>query len=313
MIGLSAFKDIYTTADAENYLEMYEHSDDSFVALTTEPTYVLLSRVLSALGCGVVILFLIYALLSIPTKIWAINKLTEYIFTALIIYIPIYFPLHDIVQIRAGAAAACIMLCVYFLCSKRKGLAILLFVAGILFHYSCLVFLPVLFVGNRNLSIYGRVALFSVIPIGFMMYFMNVDLLSFLPSSLVGGKVDFYKEMAEKGEHWADYILPYKNLYLLSKCALLSVGLYFYRTIISKTPCANIVFVMLAASIFMNLSLTRIPVLAGRLGDLYGITDCIAFTYMLYIIRPKWVVRLGIFLLGAYMLVFNYRFAGFVV
>lgn len=313
MVTMSTFKDIHTTADAENYVDYYNNNDDPLIELMTEPTFIYLSRFLIACGCEIIVLFFIFAIITVPLKLYVLSKLTPYIFTALMIYIPVYYPLQEIVQIRAGAAAAFLLLSLYFCCKKKTFYAVVALIFGTLFHYSCIVFLPVLCFGNRNLALWLRIALAMVVPVGFLMYFMHIDLFVFLPSSLVDGKVDFYKESAETGGKWSEYILPYKNLYLLAKCALLYFCLYFYNSIKLDTKYLNIVLVMLAASIFANLSMATLPVFAGRIGDLYGMTDCIAFTFLLSFVRPQWVVKCVICFMGFYMIVFNYMFAGFVV
>lgn len=313
MIVLPTVKDISTTADAENYVNYFMNNDDPLIELMTEPTFIYLARLLLAIGADIIVLFFIYAIITVPTKLTALFKLTPFIFTALMIYIPVYYLMQEVVQIRAGAAAAFLLVSLYLTCEKKYIWATVALITGTLFHYSCIVFLPVLIWGNRPLNITMRCILALMVPFGFIMYFKGIDLLSFLPSSLTEGKVDFYKESAETGDMWSDYILPYKNLYLLMKCALLWLSLLYYETIKAYNKYVDSCLVMLGASIFINLSMATIPVIAGRIGDLYGITDAITFSFCLYYIRPAWVVKCVIAFVGLYMLMFNYVHAGFVV
>ena len=313
MVGTSAFKDIETTADAQNYVEYFYNNSDPLIELMTEPTYIYLSRLLIAVGAGIGVLFFIYAVITIPMKCVLLYNLTDYVFTAMLIYIPVYFLLQDVVQIRTGAAMAFLLLSLFLSCRENHLLSVVAFVIGVLFHYSALAFLPVLIWGNRRLGIALRVMLALMVPLGFLLYFLNYDLLSFLPSSLTEGKIDFYKEAAETSDKWSEYIVPYKNLYLLVKCLLLWLCLVFYDTILKYNRYGSICIVMLAASVFVNLSLATIPVIAGRIGDLYGISDAVTFTFCLHFVRPSWVVRGSIALVGLYMLVFNYLNGGFIV
>ena len=313
MVCMSTFKDLNTTADARFYLDYFQNNDDPLIEVMTEPTYIYLSRLLIYMGLGIEVLLFIYAIITIPTKLAVINKLTPYVFTALLIYIPAYYLLQDVVQIRAGAAAAFLFLSLYMVCEKKYVFAVLAFITAILFHYSAIAFLPVFIWGNRKLYLPVRILLALLVPLGFLMYFKEMDLLSFLPSSLTQGKVDFYKDSAEKGSQFAEYVLPYKNFYLMVRCLLLFVCLIFYKSIIMEMKYANIIMVMLAASIFVKLSMSTIPVIAGRLSDLYGITDCIAFSYCLSFVKPSWIVKCGIFGVGLYVLVYNYLHSGFIV
>lgn len=313
MICLPTFKDINTTADARFYIEYFQNNDDPLIEAMTEPTFIYLSRLLINCGLGIEVLFFIYAFITIPTKLIALSKLTPFFFTALLIYIPVYYLLQDVIQIRAGAAAAFLFLSLYLICEKKYIWTTIAFIAAILFHYSAIVFLPVLIWGNRKLYLPVRIFLLFLIPLGFFMYFKEMDLLSFLPESLTQGKVDFYKESAENGSQFAEFVIPYKNLYLMSKCLLLFLCVFFYKSIIIEMKYANIVILLLAASVFIKLSMSTIPVIAGRLSDLYGITDCVVFTYILSFVKPSWVVRCVIFGIGLYMLIYNYLHSGFIV
>lgn len=313
MICTATFKNINTTADAENYVNYFYNNSDPLIELMTEPTFIYLSRFLISIGAGIQILFLIYACITIPTKCVILYKLTEYIFTAMLIYIPVYFLLHDVVQIRTGAAAAFLLSSLYLSCKGKHLLSVVAFIASILFHYSSLAFLPVLLFGNRRFNLTVRILLFMTVPLGLILYIANYDILNLIPSSVIVGKIDFYKDAAETGDKWSDFIVPYKNMYLLSKCALLFLCLIFYETILKHNRFASICILMLAFSIFINLSMTTIPVLAGRLGDLYGISDAISFTLCLHFIKPRWAVRSGIALIGMYMMAFNYFNGGFIV
>lgn len=313
MITMATFKDIATTADAENYVEYFYNNDDPLIELMTEPTYIYLARFLILIGVGIVPLFFIYAVITIPVKLYALQHMSPYIFTALMVYIPVYYLLQDVIQIRAGAAAGFLLLSLYMTCEKRYAWAATALVVGTLFHYSCMVFLPVMLWRNRSLGVVLRCVLGTLVPLGFLMYFMGIDLLSFLPSTFMGGKVDFYKESAETGGDWSEYIVPYKNLYLLVKCLLLFLCLIFYNTIKSHSKYVDTCLIMLGLSIFICVSMATIPVVAGRISDLYGLTDAITFTFILYFVKPSWLVRCFIGIVGLYMLGFNYLHGGFVV
>ena len=119
MIVLATTKSIDHTADGTIYEHIFYNNDEILTQLTTEPTFLWLSRLVLALGGGLIWMFLIYALIAIPTKMKVLYGMTPYIFTALIIYIPIYFELHDMIQIRAAAACAFLLAALQPLADKR--------------------------------------------------------------------------------------------------------------------------------------------------------------------------------------------------
>lgn len=305
MILIAATKDIENTTDCDSYEEIFLNNDDELLEIATEPTYIYLSRAMIALGISFPIVFLIYALISVPPKMLSMHKLTPYSFTALMIFIPVYYELQDLVQIRAAAAAAFGMMAIKPIGERRYWRAFGLCICAILFHYSSVVFLPFLLLTRIPFNRIMRIILMSVPFIGFAMHVLGLDLLSFVPSSLIGGKVDFYREAASSGTMWDESLNPFKDLYLLTKCMVFLFMLIFYGFIKEKSPYIPTILWFVAGSIFLRLSLSTIPVLAGRTSDMLGIADPFMFSYLLFAITPRYAARTCILLLGLYMMMYN--------
>lgn len=303
MVLLATTKSIDHTADGTIYEHIFYNNDEILTQLTTEPTFLWLSRLVLALGGGLIWMFLIYALIAIPTKLKALYGMTPYIFTALIIYIPIYYELHDLIQIRAAAACAFLLLALNPLSNKRYWTATLLMIIAILFHYSSVVFIPFLFIGNRQLGYNSRLVVACVIPVCFVIYLMGKDLFSLIPSSILGGKLDYYQKTSEKGE-W-EMALLYKNIYFMLKVAMMYLCLYFYNHIVENNRLAPLLLNLFLASILSPMLFSTIPVIASRVSDMYGIIDCIVFTFALYLFSPRYLARFGILIIGIYMLIYH--------
>ncbi len=303
-IYLAATKNVINTADAANYEQMFFDYDTEFIEITTEPSFRLISRFVTWVGGTISMVFFIYALISIPLKIWTLNRLTPYIFTALIIYTPVYMELHDLVQIRMAAAAAFLLSSIIPISKKKYLLAFGLIFCGIMFHYSSVIYLPFLLIGNRKLNLVGRIIVGTSIPIGFVMYFLNMDFFSLIPDFMAVGKLDYYKDSSSVGI-WDEMIAPYRNIYFMSKCVLLYLCLYFYDSIVKENAYAPLAINIYAFGMFFLLVFATIPVLSGRVSDLCGVIDCIVFTYLIYFIRPRYLARVGVMLVGTYMLLYN--------
>ena len=291
LICLATLKPM-TTADATTYEYYFFFNDDDLIEIATEPTYIYLSRLVLAFGGEVVVMFFIYAMLAIPLKLAALWKCTPYIFTAMIVYMGIYYPLHDVVQIRCGVATAFLLWALIPLAKRQYFMATGLTFVATMFHYSSLAFLPVLLIGNIRITKYWKIFLGVSIPICLILYLLNLGAISLLPSSFIEGKMDLYKEMSEAGD-WEVYI-PYKQLTFLAEFALLYLFLFFYDTIEE---------ILVLEMAFITL-FSEIPVLGGRLHDLFGMFNALAFTCCLYCIKPRYVARIGItvFSLGYYLI-----------
>ena len=301
MICIATFKPM-TTADAGTYEYYFYYNDDELIELATEPTYIHLSRLVLAMGGEVIVMFFIYSVLSIPLKLIALWKCTPYIFTAMIVYVGIYYPMHDVVQIRCGVATAFLLWAMIPLAKKQYWRAAGLMIVAALFHYSSLAFLPVLLVGNIRITKYWKYVLGAAIPCCLVLYLLHLGATSLLPSSLIEGKVDLYKEMSETG-NWDMYV-PYKQLTFLAEFALLYIFLFFYDTIEKHCIYAPILIKILVIEMGFITMFTDIPVLGGRLHDLFGMFNTLAFTCCLYCIKPRYVARIGItvFALGYYLI-----------
>lgn len=311
MIAAATVKPIGVVADSEAYEDMFYNNDNPLIEAMTEPTFIYISRLVLLFGGGVAVVFFIYALISIPTKLLFIDKMTPCLFTAMVIYVPVYYELHDLVQVRAAAAGAFLVVSLYCYANKRYVSTAVAFVVACLFHYSSISFLPVLLIGNFAGGKVGRMVMACFVPLGFAFYFAHRDLFSLLPSALTAGKIDFYKDSAETGLGWDEMLAPYKNLYFLVKCAMFYVYLYYYEYLKDKSRYFVPIMLSEAGSFFWLLSMSTIPVLASRVSDLYAIFDAIFFTFAIYLIEPKIVVKVAIACVGAYMLVYNMLYSSY--
>lgn len=291
MICTATFKPM-TTVDAATYEYYFFNNDNDIVEMATEPTYIYLSRFFLAMGGEVIMMFFTYAMLAIPLKLTMLWKCTPYVFTALIVYVGICFPLHDAVQIRCGVAAGFLMWALVPLAKRQYLLTIGLVLCATLFHYSSLAFLPVILVGNFRINKYWKYFLGAVIPICLGLYLIHFDVLSLILGSSIEGKVDLYKEMSESGD-WEMYI-PYKQVTFLGEFVLLYVFLFYYDTIERHCIYAPILIKILVMEMAFITLFSNIPVLGGRLHDLFGTFNALAFTCTLFCVKPRYVARAGI-------------------
>ena len=307
MILLATTKSVEHTADALSYETMFYHNDNVLNEIATEPTFIYLSKLILACEGTIGTMFFIYAIITIPLKVFALSKMTPYIFSALLIYIPIYFEVQDMIQIRAAAAATFLLSSILPLSRKQYLLSAILMICGIFFHYSAVAYLPFLLIGNRRLNQTWRIIIACVLPILIIMYLFKKDFLSLLPSDWLGGKIEFYKKTTEKGE-WGSGFSPFYMVYIWIKCIMLFLCLYYYKYITEKSPLTPILINLFIASIFVILVFSSIPIISGRIGELYGIIDCIVFTFCMLVIQPKYMAKTSIALIGLYMLLHNIFF-----
>ena len=291
LICISAFKPM-TTADAVNYERYFYFHDDIIIEAMTEPTYRYLSRLYLSMGFGVIAMFLTYALIAVSIKLALLWKLTPFVFTAMVVYVGIYYPLHDVVQIRSGVSAAFLLWSIIPLQKGRYLWATVLFLIATLFHYSSLAFLPILFVGNMEIGKYWKWILGVSIPICILLYLAGFGSVNLIPGEAIEGKLDYYKEVSDTGAE--EKYVPYKQITFLGEFVMLYVFIFFYETIYRNCRYAPILIKALALEMGYLILFSDIEVLGRRLQELFGMLDALSFTCLLYVIRPRFVVRLGL-------------------
>lgn len=289
LICISAFKPM-TTADAVNYERYFYFHDDIIIEAMTEPTYRYLSRLYLSMGFGVIAMFLTYALIAVSIKLALLWKLTPFVFTAMVVYVGIYYPLHDVVQIRSGVSAAFLLWSIIPLQKGRYLWATVLFLIATLFHYSSLAFLPILLVGNMEIGKYWKWILAVSPPICLLLYIAGFGAFSLVPGNAIEGKLDFYKEIGTNAENY----VPYKQITFLAEFVTLYIFLYFYDTIHRHCCYTPILVKMLALEMAYFTLFADIEVLGMRLHDLFGLFNAFSYACLLYIIRPQYAVRIGL-------------------
>ena len=292
LVCISVFKPM-STADANNYETYFYLYDDTIVEMSVEPSYRYLSRFYLSFGFGITAIFLTYALIAIPLKLALLWKLTPFVFTSMIVYVGIYYPLHDAVQIRCGAATAFLLLAMVPLEKRQYFKALALMIVAALFHYSSLAFLPIFLLGNIKVGKYWKWVLAAAIPICLLLYLAGFSAFSFIPSSMTEGKLDIYKDMSDLGL-WGKNYVPYKNIIFVAEFTLLYLFIYFYDTIKEHCIYAPILIKVLALEMGYFIMFAEVEVLGNRLHELFGMFNVLAYTQCLYIIKPRYIVRIGL-------------------
>ena len=173
LICISTFKPM-TTADAGTYEYYFYYNENEIVEAAIEPTYIFLSRLILSYGGDITVLFFIYAMLAIPMKLAAMWKLTPYVFTAMMVYIGINYPLHDVVQIRCGVASAFLLWSLYHFEKRRYLKVLLLFLCAIAFHVSSAAMIPIYLFGKIKITRFWRIMLAVTIPVCILLYIIHI-------------------------------------------------------------------------------------------------------------------------------------------
>ena len=294
--------------DSPNYETMFMHPDSRLSEISVEPFFLWICNVCSLLMQDVRIILVLFAIVGVTLKMYAIKKLTPMFFLPLVIYFGNFYFLHEITQIRAGVAAAIFLISVYYMSEGRKLVAFGVIAVACMFHYSALSLFPLLFLDNKPMCRVKKMMMASIVPMCFLLYFLNLDLLTTIPIPYVTDKVEGYKAASEFGAVAKNSIL---NPFPLIKMVVFLFLLYFADTVERYVPSIHLLIKILGCSLVVYFAFSSITIISIRISELYGIVELVAYPCIAYTIRPKAVGTLFVCMIAIIEMVFNTIMWGF--
>lgn len=285
---VAGFKDINSVNDADTYEYFFEHYDDPVLAKGVEFSYLWLSSILYPAFQSVYAIFVLYAFISVPTKLYAIKKISPIIFLPLLIYISNIYILHDLTQIRVAVASGFFLISIYYLSLDNRWYAFALMLIAIFFHYSSLSLLPLLFLSNNKMDTKQKCIWGTLIPLGYIIYFLHINLLVTIPIPYISNKISAYQELTEKGIGGNDQINVF-NIVFLVNIIIFYYNLLFYNTIYHYCKSSTLIIKIQALSIFFFPAFAIIPAIGFRLSELYSIVNIFAYSNIFYTIKQKMI------------------------
>lgn len=302
MITCAGLRPIGFDRDSHNYEQMFLHPDTELSGITIEPMFRILCKLLYYIYPDVQILLFTFALMCITIKYIAIKRLTPLFFLPLIIYFGNFFLLHETTQIRAGMVSGLFLLALKPLSEGKKLLPFCLITFGALFHYSAVSLLPLLLLDNKPISPMLKIAMACIVPLCFLFYVLDLDLLTSLPLPYVTEKVEIYKMASEFGKVEKESIL---NPFPLMKMAVFLYFLYFSQTIEAHVPSINLIIKILGCSLLVYFAFSSVKIISTRISELYGIVEIIAYPCIIFTLKPVSIGKIIVCIMALIEIYFN--------
>jgi hypothetical protein len=285
LICVAAFKPIGCDNDSINYEYSFKNYDAKEVILNFEFSYRWLCSIISKISNSVRPIFIIYAIIGVSVKMCAFRKYSEMWFLCVVIYLGYYYLLHDLTQIRASIASGIFLLSIKSLAEGKKWQYFFMICIALFFHYSSLLLFPLLLINNKGLTNLKKYILALFVPIGYIIYFLHVNLVATIPLPYISDKIEIYQILSERGI-MGDEINVFNMVFLVEILVYLFL-LLKYDLIIEYNKYLPIMIKIMGLSIFSFLIFATLPVLAFRMYELYGIVNIILFTNIYYVIQPR--------------------------
>lgn len=299
LFAFAALRPIGADADSRTYAVLYESVREEFI----EWSFVGLSKLVHVLFDDVRWLFVLYALLAIPVHAYGIFRLSPYVLLSLLIWFSHYFVVHDYTQIRVAVSIGIWFVGLSFLCQGKRWKYFLTVLFSIFFHYTAVAFLLPLFFSNKPLNSRGRIFLASIVLFVYALYFAHIDLIVSLPIPYMQNKIEEYQRIRDMGI-MGDEINVFNMVFLL-RVTMFFFFLLKYPRVVRKFPNASLLLKVYCCSLASYVGLSGLPIVAGRVRELFGVVEVILFPMLLVTVRPIAFGRLMLVILALGFLSLN--------
>lgn len=295
LIIYTAFRDGNAVADYNTYLDYYEDYADSLV----EPSFVFISFLVHHTFNNPIWVFIVYAILGVTLKFIAIKQLSKLAFLSVLIYMSYFFILHELTQIRVGVASGMLLLCIKPLYERNLKRFLLYAFIATLFHFSAIIIFVFWFLNPFKIN---RLLYSALIPIGYVAYFLKLNVVYIVPIPYIQEKIDIYMKLINNQE------INVFNLVYLMKCLIFYYFLYFLPKLETCNQYIILLLKLYAISLFSFTFFAIIPVLGFRISELIGIVEIVTLPFIYYTIAPRKISKLlvlGIVLAFSYVQIFH--------
>lgn len=288
MFLLAAFRPIGVDHDSSSYENMFNNGlVNEFDA---EFSFVLIGEWIYKVWQTPQMLFFIYALISVLFKAFPIKKISsEFYILAVLVWFSHFYMLQDLTQIRAAAAATFFLFGLIFLIKGKRLVYLAIILIAVFFHYSAIILLFLVILGNKELSKNWKIFLFSLPILGYIFYFIHFNPLIALPIPYISDKIEVYESLRDTGLG-GDEINVFSTLYLM-KLIMYYFVLIKYEHIKVHFPAISLILKIFGFSYFSYTFFAFLPVLSFRVSEMMGIVEIFMIPTVIYAVEPRFYGR----------------------
>lgn len=302
LIPVAATRAGLVTADTETYLSVYGDylPSDGLLGGHFAPLFTAIGWVGKNLRLDENGYLWLVAILGVTLKLIGIRRSSQFFLAAVLVYLSKYYLLHELVQLRAGIAAA-IFLCAIPMLARRKivGYAMAIMVAGA-FHTSAFIYLLLyplcMEVRNKHMPLVWIILAAGVISI------LNAQGAVFSMISSFFPKVNVYVELLAEGQYTEIHLFNAEMLIKLTIWCILAVKQDELRR---EFMYFDVLFRVWTLSIVSYFALSSVPVFAFRLSELFDVVSIALFPALLIAFRTRLI---GLTAFGLVILAFGFNF-----
>lgn len=277
----------------EFFLDIKQQGELKLFSLV-EPSYIIISYLLPTVRA----VMIVFALLAVSIKLYAINTMTPFVFFSITLLFSSFFLVQEMNQIRAAVATGILLLSIPSIFDKKLFSFCVLIIVAMLFHYSAIVFFPLYFLSNSKIQRFY----FLVIPAAYLLNLLGIgflDILKHIHINFVESKLEAYNELYSMG--------MYTKINIYNPIVILRIAIIYTLLVNSKQlSLKNRYFIVLMKSYIISIAVlvlfSNLPVFSLRVSDIFGIVEILLIPFFFYIYKPKSLIVLFILLFSSLIL-----------
>ena len=266
LLYIAGLRDITVGTDTAHYRDIFNNPDD------IEIGFQWFAEFIKYIGGNFHLFLFLFFFISLSLKVYAFRKVSLYPLLSICIYSSFWFLVYEMNGIRQGLALGFIALSYYFLSVNKNWYFYLSLLGAILFHYSALVFLPIIFIIKKKCT-----NLIFWIVLGTVVAFAYLGVTSFILEGL-GTIIGVDLRLIER-------IISYQNneafnaniLYSFStfvRFVILFITFFFINRVHLSERTKNIFLWCALLNISVYLLFSEVEIIATRLSLYYRFYEC---------------------------------------
>ena len=303
LILIAGLRPIGIDRDSLSYVSFLHISLSDANFINKEPAFWIINELNRILfGGNEHTFFLIFAIIGITLKFFAIKKLSLSPIFSVFTYVCLYFILHEMTQIRAGVATAIFLLAIQDIYNRNLKSFLLKTILAMMFHYSAIIMLPVYFLNPYKINF----KFFFFLPIfGVFLMFIGINVITILNSFLsilpdfLANKAELYILLLDDGKFNEINVF---NFYYGSLLLIYYIMLLYHNYFKSKYDV--LLLKLFGLMLFFFYFLSSFPVLAFRVSEFFGVVLIILIPHFAIIFKEKTIAKIPLSLwLTVYLVV----------
>lgn len=308
LIFFAAFRGAEVDRDYQNYLESFNlflspadyflHTEDWFFF---EPFFYLIPSVCKYIGLPnyPLFVFFIFSFIAVVINLVNIKRLSTFPILSVVVWFGFYFLLHELTQIRAAVASGLMLLCVYHHFHKHYFKFVCFFLLAIMFHYSALLILPILFLNPHTFS---KQASIIILGLAFILGLLHSDVFLqpiFLINASFVKKLTVTLQAMNEDENTINLLNP-----MFLSQVIISGWLFIHHKMIKEqNKYAYLLLKLQLLSIFCLCAFSSIAFVAYRISEFYGVVSIFTIPFLVYTFKQKMYGYIAVVSYSLFMLI----------